>query len=420
MRPMRIAILTHLYPPDPAGGLEENAKKLAEALSKRGHEVTVFTAATGVEVPNDTEFKPKIRRLFKTIDLIKPSEQFQKAAILRKVFAERKTILGNIAAAKKYLDSNPVDIVYCFGVSLIGPGITLAFSQKEIPVFWHQGGGYLQARFMPPESESILMRLRRRLLSFEEKSDFRYLCFVSKFLLNLCVESGFIERFQAGKGCLEVIPRGIEFPLRSDVHRQRAPLFRFVSAGRIIPDKGYHNIIEALARVHKLRPELEWELWMVGEPDATDMRNITDASYMERLEEIAIAGGIADRVNFVGRRTRNELLDIVTGGHCFISASICGEPFANTIIETLGCGTPLIVSDDGSSQEVVTHLESALVYPKHDVQALVDSMITTLDDYDAALSRADNAIRLIESRFTMDAIAARTEGVLAGIVFCEK
>ncbi|MBX3118006.1 MAG: glycosyltransferase family 4 protein [Fimbriimonadaceae bacterium] len=417
-KPLRIAILTQLYPPDPAGGLEENAKKLAQEFALRGHEVAVFTAQTGAEIPEWTPRTPKIFRVLKPIDIVTPADTGDKKRILFKVLQERKTILDNIAAVRAVLTAQSFDVVYCFGVSLIGPGTTLGFSESGIPVFWHQGGPYLQARFLPPADESKLMRLRRRLLRFEEKSDFRHLCFVSRFLMGLCEESGFVEKFGAGTKTMEVIPRGIEFPLRKDTDRKRAEVFRFVSAGRIIPDKGYHNIVEALAKTFAAHPEFDWELWMVGEPDAADMRDASEASYMDKLQRIADEGGIADRVKFVGRRTRDELLDIVTGAHCFISASVCGEPFANTIIETLGCGTPLIVSDDGSSQEVVTHMSSAWVYPRHDVDALTHAILATLQDYTAALGRADEALRVIESRFTMSAIVDRTEGVLHSVVNC--
>lgn len=414
-RHLKIAMLTHFYPPDPAGGLEENAKKLADAFAARGHSVTVFAAKTGAENPDAGPDKPKVLRILSQIDIVVPDDTGHKRRILSKIFKERKTILGNIDAVRSVLSGESFDLVYCFGVSLIGPGTTLAFSERGIPVFWHQGGPYLQARFMPPPNESMLMRTRRRLLRFEEKTDFRHLCFVSRFLMNLCTESGFVERFHAGSKTMEVIPRGIEFPLRKDTGRKRADVFRFISAGRIIPDKGYHNIVEALVEVHAKHPDKGWELWVVGEPDPTDMRDSSDASYMDKLAKIAEAGGIGDRVKFVGRKTRAELLDIITEGHCFISASVCGEPFANTIIETLGCGTPLIVSDDGSSQEVVTHGVSAWVYPKHEAEALASAAGSVLTDYDAALARAEGALRTIEERFTMDAIAARTEGVLRHI-----
>ncbi len=415
-KPLKIASLTHLYPPDSAGGLEENARKLSEAFAAKGHEVTVFTANTGVAAPHDEPGKAKIRRILSLIDIVTPDDRGKPRAIFKKILGERATIQRNIRAIESELTKGSFDIVYCFGVSLIGPGSSLAFSRKGIPVFWHQGGPYLQARFMPPDSESRLMRLRRRLLKFEEGCDFRHLCFVSQFLMNLCQESGFMERYHGGSKTLQVIPRGIEFPLRSDVRRERAPVFRFVSAGRIIPDKGYHNIVEALANAYKKHPELDWELWVVGEADPTDMRDASDASYMDRLAKIAQEGGIQERVKFVGRKSRAELLDIVSEGHCFISASICGEPFANTIIETLGCGTPLIVSDDGSSQEVVTHMSSAWVYPKHEVEKLTDAILTTMQDYSSALDRAEEAIRLIGAKYTMSAIVDRTEVVLRDIV----
>jgi glycosyltransferase involved in cell wall biosynthesis len=121
-------------------------------------------------------------------------------------------------------------------------------------------------------------------------------------------------------------------------------------------------------------------------------------------------------VRFLGKLSREETVRHMREAAAFISASIYGEPFANTIIEALASGTPLIGSRAGSIEEVVTDGEHGLLYDKADHEALARQMRRVLDHPQEAREMARNGVRRIEEAFTMDRVLDRTEALFGEAV----
>lgn len=415
---MRIVLISNMFPPDSDGGLEVNAMKVALGLRARGHDVQVIASEyrRGF-VPSEPE--PEwVHRILKMAPLW--SAQWiglrYKPHLLSALFREVLILRRNVQAVRRWAAGRQVDVVYCFGMSLIGPGVTLPFTERKIPAFWHQGGGYLESRFVRAPVESIFLRLRRKWLAFEDKVDLRHVGFVSKFLDQKCEAAGFFKDPERGSLTRVILPRGVDFELGKDVERNRTQPPFILMAGRLLPIKGFHLALEAVSNLATRRPELPWTLKIVGEADDLDIETETGSSYAERLRTMADSEPLRGRVEFLGRRTRPELLALMREATVFVSASICGEGFANTIIETLGSGTPLVVSDDGSALEVVDAGVSALVYDKEDVATLSSHIENILCDSHRAVAIARAGVETIERRFTMDRILDQTESILEQVV----
>lgn len=415
---MRIALISNMFPPDSDGGLEVNALKIATGLRARGHVVEVLTSRYRPGFRPADPAPEWVHRIFR----LAPPWRSEwtglagKPKLLRALIGEVRALRHNVAATERWLAGREFDVAYCFGMSLIGTGTTLPFSRRGIPPFFHQGGGYLEARYVRAEPESVFMRARRALLAMEDEVDLRYLGYVSQFLIDQGRAAGFFEEPGRGASVLEVIPRGIEFPLPDSVERTRDEPATFLMAGRILPIKGFHNALVASARLVERRPELEWRLDIVGEPDNLDVETESGDSYMRGLQNQIASGGLSDRVRFLGRKTRPELLALMRTASAFVSASIFGEPFANTIVETLGSGTPLIVSNDGSALEVVEQGRSALVFEKEDLETLSRHMERILDDPTSGMELARGGLDVIRERYTIDKVLDKTEQVLEQVV----
>src|SRR5436190_17861800 len=58
IEPMKILVLTNLYPPHYVGGYELHCQTVVKALRKRGHEIAVLTSDHGVDegggIPNES------------------------------------------------------------------------------------------------------------------------------------------------------------------------------------------------------------------------------------------------------------------------------------------------------------------------------------------------------------------------------
>jgi len=118
------------------------------------------------------------------------------------------------------------------------------------------------------------------------------------------------------------------------------------------------------------------------------------------------------RIEFLGRLDRAEVLDRMARATAFINASVWGEPFANTVIEALAVGTPLIASEAGSIFEVVESGCSALTYPKESSEALSLEMERVLSDPALRNALATKGLEVVRGRYTMDAILDETERVM--------
>ena len=116
-----------------------------------------------------------------------------------------------------------------------------------------------------------------------------------------------------------------------------------LSVGLLIERKGHHLTIEAL------RDLPGHTLVIAGEgPERA------------ALEALAVRCGVADRVRLVGARAHAQLPLYYAAADAMILAS-SREGWANVLLESMGCGTPVIASPAWGSREAVAAPEAGLV-----------------------------------------------------------
>jgi len=116
-----------------------------------------------------------------------------------------------------------------------------------------------------------------------------------------------------------------------------APLFLCV--GNLVELKGHRFVIEALARLRQQHPEAE--LALVGEGPLRD-----------ELQRQALALGLGSAVRFVGRVPNEQLYTWYSAAHALVLAS-SREGWANVLLESMACGTPVIATRIWGTPEVV-------------------------------------------------------------------
>ncbi|MBN8890111.1 MAG: glycosyltransferase [Rhodospirillales bacterium] len=138
-----------------------------------------------------------------------------------------------------------------------------------------------------------------------------------------------------------VLRNGVETdvfrPTDRDATRARLGLARptLISVGGLIPRKGHHLTIAAM----HLLPE--YDLLIVGEgPERA------------RLEALAAAAGVAGRVRLLGPRPHGELPAFYGAADAMVLAS-SREGWANVLLESMACGTPVVASNIPGNPEVV-------------------------------------------------------------------
>lgn len=172
----------------------------------------------------------------------------------------------------------------------------------------------------------------------------------------------------------EVIPNAYRdrlFRLRPEIPRDRELVF----VGRLVSDKGVDLLLESLAQL--ARREIRPGLTVVG-----------DGPDRQMLERLAADLGLAERVDFLGTRTGEELVRTLNRHQVLVVPSRYNEPFGIVALEGIACGCFVIGTAGGGLPEAIG--PCGTVVPNQDPPALADAIAAALAD-DDALHRAQSA-----------------------------
>jgi teichuronic acid biosynthesis glycosyltransferase TuaC len=112
-----------------------------------------------------------------------------------------------------------------------------------------------------------------------------------------------------------------------------------LAVGGLVPVKGYQYLIPAFAQIARHRPRAR--LYIVGEGDSR-----------ATLEAQAVAENVGERVFFVGRRPNEDLKYWYSAADVTCLAS-SREGWANVLLESMACGTPLVATRVWGTPEVI-------------------------------------------------------------------
>ncbi len=173
----------------------------------------------------------------------------------------------------------------------------------------------------------------------------------------------------AGMGSLadsEVLPSGIEERFAGAPAPERPWHGRLLYVGRLDPRKGVETAIRALAELPQ-----ESRLDVVGEGDPGEL---------DRLERLVAAIGLAERVDFLGARPREELRDLYTTSDAVVFPVEWDEPWGLVPLEAMAVGRPVLATGRGGSAEYLRDGENCLLFPAGDAGALAAAVRRLADD----------------------------------------
>ncbi len=124
-----------------------------------------------------------------------------------------------------------------------------------------------------------------------------------------------------------------------------------------------------------------------------------------RLETIAGEVGVADRVRFVGRSTRETLLEAYRMADLFVMPST-GEGFGIAYLEAMACGTPALGLTVAGAKDALADGELGAIADEKEFSAVLSRMLKK-DIPDAGLTA--NAVR---SQFGTPVFAAAAQARL--------
>jgi len=151
--------------------------------------------------------------------------------------------------------------------------------------------------------------------------------------------------------------------------RRPSPL-RLIFLGNVIPRKGLHTLLAALAMLSSE----SWELTVVGSLDF-------DPPYARAMHQYVAEAALAERVRFLGAVNGADLADILRRSHILVVPSSY-EGFGIVYVEGMGFGLPAIASLAGAASEIITHCQDGYLVPPEDAGTLADCLRLLLHDRD--------------------------------------
>jgi glycosyltransferase involved in cell wall biosynthesis len=223
---------------------------------------------------------------------------------------------------------------------------------------------------------------QNRLYSLVER---RYLAAVDAFIFNSRATQESVEKL-VGRDKPSVVarPAANRFTVRLSPEdlaaRAREPgLLRLLFLGNVIPRKGLHTLLEALARV----PREGWRLTVVGGLEV-------DKAYAQQIQRQIDAAGLRGQVEFTGALEDEKLASHLAQSQVLAVPSSY-EGYGIVYLEGMAFGLPALATTAGGAREIITSGRDGFLITPGDAGALAEYIRTLREDRDLLLKMSLNA-----------------------------
>ena len=417
---MRVLHLVHQYLPEHIGGTELYTRWLTEALSQRGHEISIFyrRSAEGKGLESRTDSAPlgyggqqvwpawsgildPKRRFLATFGDQALMEAFEQVLVkTRPELVHLQHLMGLPVALVWYLQERGIPFIitlHDYWWVCANAQLFTNYSQKicDGPQAYLNCARCALARVNYPHLWPAIPGLagllaRRNQLLWQVMQAAHKLIAPSQFVANWYAAHGVpVEKLRTiFHGLLQpvLLPRPEKRPDRP---------IRFAYIGGLSSQKGVHVLVEAFNGLAQ-----GTELWIAGDETA-------DPGYVARLRQNASPG-----IRFLGRLTREQVWETLTQIDIVVVPSLWYETFSFIISEAFAAKAPVIASKLGPLTERVHHEGDGLLVPPGDVAALRQALCRFLQE-PALLPRLQAGIQPVQ---TMEAHAGEIEAVYEAVI----
>lgn len=366
----RVLVASLRYPPYVAGGYEQSCAETVQELRARGWQVSVLCGRGEHHVPG-AELFPDLEP---GLDGEDPWLRVQRSGT-REQWQRFMHHSGNQRATARALELTGAELLLYFNLGLVTPAPLVAARSLGVPTLgqifdrwptnlwlegWRERGNKpLRRAFF----EAVWKHLRSR-------AEWGHLWVPSASMQAELAAAGFAPEQ------LERVPLPLpqDVRLRAEARAQDLPTerrsdepLRLLCTSSHWPGKGIHVALEACRMAAQAGIDLQLELLGDGSGD-----------YPAELRQLAAPLG--ERVRFVGRVPRSEVLAALERAHLLLFPSLWSEPYGLATLEALGSGVPVLASDAGASGELVRDGVDGRVLPPGDPQALAAAVVELAAD----------------------------------------
>jgi L-malate glycosyltransferase len=215
----------------------------------------------------------------------------------------------------------------------------------------------------------------------------------------------FYEARGVGRGRFRVVHNGVD--TSAVPRRARGPEFLALGlgeddpvvglVGRLVPAKAPEVFLRALALAASRVPGLRGLL-------------VGDGPLRPEMEREARRLGLEGRVVFAG--VRHDVPRLLAGLDALLFSSL-REGLSMAMLEAMAAGVPVVATDVGGTPELITHGVTGLLVSPGRPERLAEALVSLLVDDAAREAIRRAARRLVEERFSLEAMTAGYEALYA-------
>jgi len=179
--------------------------------------------------------------------------------------------------------------------------------------------------------------------------------------------------------------------------RNEPDRLKILSVGNLIPIKGHALLLRAVASIMSRIPEVCWDI-------------IGEGAELNRLQSLAAELKIADKVQFLGRQSRESVAEALRQCTIFALPSRY-EALGCVYLEAMSAAKPVIACRGQGIGEVIEHRKNGWLVGHDDVVEMADALITLLEDADLRNRMRLAARRTILKSLTLQHQAERLSDV---------
>jgi glycosyltransferase involved in cell wall biosynthesis len=349
---MKVALVSQEYPPLTAkGGIGTQTLQKAEGLSKKGHHVYVISRSldqirhehssgniTVIRIPGLESSFPTMNETVQwisySLQVAKELESLNEKVKLDLVDFPEWGAEGYIFLVNRQ-SWNYIPVV----IQLHGPLVMLANT-----VDWpdKKSSFFIQGTHL----ESTCVKLADGVYSSSECSA----NWIRSFYDNSLKE-------------IPIIHLGVDPEVFYPLTYEKPNKFTVVFAGKIVPNKGVEELINAIALL-KLK-NIDVNLKLLGR---------TDNNYIKHLQELTAQKEIQNQVNFPGFIDKTELPKQFSTSHIFAAPSWYEGGPGFVYLEAMASGLPVIGCSGSGVEEIITHGYNGLLVPPKNAEALAEAI----------------------------------------------
>lgn len=384
-RGYRIALATHGFSWENAGGGEVMIRLLAERLADRGHDVHVLTPDPRATMRSG-KFTLHPLRSASTLALraafraVKPDvvDAHNMECSIQSVLAARSLRIPVVVTVNSAWPA-------CLFADMIVPG-------EGVCATCTVRGVRLDFERRPPEV------IGRRVPAVVGYAETRRRLAMLRLADLLIAHSGASRDLLVRNGIPAERVRVVPNVTDEEFHAEPAPEGEHViCAGGLTYPKGTDVLVEAFALLAHERPHARLQL--------------AGGGYLRpKLEEAASRLGLRDRVDFLGYVPRDELRERYRRARVVAFPPRTEEAFGRAVIEAWGVGVPIVTTDLSAQGELVRDGVNGLKVPPDDPKALAAALLRVLRDPALARRLADGG-RAELPQYAADAVIPRFEAV---------